>query len=58
MEVDGSTYTSPNTFLPKKKKKKNEQNIAKVAMEYVSKRIRDEGCTLVHEVCYIMIVNL
>ena len=57
MEVDGLTYTSPNTFLPKKKKK-TKQNIAKVATEYVSKRIRDEGCTLVHEICYIMIVNL
>ena len=43
VEVDGVTYTSPNTFLPKKKKKTAEQDIAKVALEHISKRIRDEG---------------
>ena len=43
VEVDGVTYTSPNTFLPKKKKKTAEQDVAKVALEHISKRIRDEG---------------
>ena len=43
VEVDGMTYTSPNTFLPKKKKKTAEQDVAKVALEHISKRIRDEG---------------
>ena len=46
VEVDGVTYTSPNTFLQKKKKKKKkkttEQDVAKVALEHISKRIRDE----------------
>ena len=42
VEVDGVTYTSPNTFLPKKKKKTAEQDVAKVALEHISKRIRDE----------------
>ena len=43
VEVDGMTYTSPNTFLPKKKKKTAEQDVAKVALDHISKRIRDEG---------------
>ena len=43
VEVDGVTYTSSNTFLPKKKKKTAEQDVAKVALEHISKRIRDEG---------------
>ena len=42
VEVDGMTYTSPNNFLPKKKKKTAEQDVAKVALEHISKRIRDE----------------
>ena len=59
IEVDGMTYTSPNTFSQKKKKKKNtEQDVAKVALEHISKKIRDEGCPLIYDVCYIMIVNL
>ena len=34
VEVEGVTYTSQNTFLQKKKKKKNaEQHFAKVEME-------------------------
>ena len=50
-------------FYPKKKKKKRkkkavEQDVGKVALERVSKRIRDEGCPLIYEVCYIMIVML
>ena len=61
MEVDGATYTSPNTFFTKKKKKKKivvEQDVVKVALEHISKGIRDEGRPLIHEICYIMIVNL
>ena len=52
VEVDGATYTSPNSFLHKKAA---EQDVAKIALEHISKRIRDEGCPLIHEVCYIMI---
>ena len=59
IEVDGVTYTSPNTFSQKKKKKKiAEQDVAKVALEHISKKIRDERCPLIYDVCYIMIVNL
>ena len=36
--VDGATYTFPNTLLPKKKKA-IEQDVVKIAMEHVSKRI-------------------
>ena len=43
VEVDGMTYTYQNNFLPKKKKKTTEQDVAKVALEHISKRIRDEG---------------
>ena len=57
IEVDGVTYTSPNTFS-QKKKKVAEQDVAKVALEHISKKIRDEGCPLIYDVCYIMIVNL
>ena len=47
-------------FLQKKKKKKIvvEQDVVKVALEHISKGIRDEGRPLIHEICYIMIVNL
>ena len=55
VEVDEVTYTSPNTFLQKKKTK---QDVTEVALEHISKRIRDEGCPLVYEVSYIIIVNL
>ena len=59
MEVDGAIYTFPNTFLRKKKKKKVvEQDVAKVAMKHVSKKIRVEGFPLVLEVCYVMMANL
>ena len=40
------------------KKKKTEQDVTNVAIEYVSKRIENEKCSLVYEVCYIMIINL
>ena len=56
--VGGVTNTSPNTLLPKKKKKAIEQDAVKVTMEHVSMRIRNERCLLVYEVLYIMIVNL
>ena len=56
VEVDGATYTSPNTFLPKKKK--TEQDVVKVALEHISNWIRDEGYPLVHEIYYIMTKNL
>ncbi|KAL4613866.1 hypothetical protein ACB092_07G012600 [Castanea dentata] len=46
VEVGGATYTSPNTFLHKKAA---EQDVAKIALEHISKSIRDEGCPLVHE---------
>ena len=39
VEVDGATYISPNTFL---RKKAAEQDVAKVALEHISKRIKDE----------------
>ena len=55
VEVDGATYTSPNTFLPQKKAK---QDVAKVALEHISNWIRDEGYPLVHEIYYIMTKNL
>ena len=59
MEIDGAIYTSPNTFfIKKKKKKKTEQDVTNVAIEHVSKRIENEKCSLVYEVCYIMIINL
>ena len=46
--VDGATYTFPNTLL--QKKKAIEQDVVKIAMEHVSKRIWDEICPLVYEV--------
>ena len=58
MEIDGAIYTSPNTFFIKKKKKKTEQDVTNVAIEHESKMIENEKCSLVYEVCYIMIVNL
>ena len=45
-------------FFTQKKKKKAEQDVAKVALGHISKKIRDEGCPLIYDVCYIMIVNL
>ena len=57
--MDGMIYTSPNTFLLLKKKKKTvEQDVNNVAIEHVSKRIEDKKCPIVYEVCYTIIVNL
>ena len=46
------------TLFLLKKKKKTEQDVTNVAIEHVSKRIENEKCSLVYEVCYIMIINL
>ena len=54
--VDGQIYTSSNTFL---QRKIAEQDVSKLALEHISKKIKDERCPLtplVCEVCYIMIV--
>ena len=56
VEVDGQIYTSPNTFS---KRKMAEQDVSKLALEHISKKIKDERCPLtplICEVCYIMIV--
>ncbi|KAH8511436.1 hypothetical protein H0E87_008847 [Populus deltoides] len=44
--VNGAQYTSPNTFFPRKEV---EQEVAKVAVESILKRVKDEGCPLLHE---------
>ena len=46
------------TGKKKKKKKTAEQDVAKIAMKHVSKKIRDKGFPLVLEVCYVMMANL
>ena len=57
--MDGVIYTSQNTFLLLKKKKKTvEQDVNNVAIEHVSKRIEDKKFPIVYEVCYTIIVNL
>ena len=53
--VDEVKYISPNTFSHRKAA---EQDVAKLALECISKKIKDEGCPLIREVCYIMIINL
>lgn len=44
--VDGATYTSPNTFSHRKAA---EQDVARLALEFISKKIKDEGCPLIRE---------
>uniref|UniRef100_A0A5B7AI71 Putative double-stranded RNA-binding protein 4 isoform X3 n=1 Tax=Davidia involucrata TaxID=16924 RepID=A0A5B7AI71_DAVIN len=44
--VDGSHYTSPNTFSHRKAA---EQDVAKVALAGISQKIKDEGCPLINE---------
>ncbi|KAA8547737.1 hypothetical protein F0562_004166 [Nyssa sinensis] len=44
--VDGSYYTSPNTFSHRKAA---EQDVARVALDGISQKIKDEGCPLIHE---------
>ena len=46
------------TLFYEKKKKVAEQDVAKIAMKHVSKKIRDKGFPLVLEVCYVMMANL
>ena len=41
MEVDGCIYTSPSTFSLRKT---IEQDVAKLALGHISKKIKDEGC--------------
>lgn len=48
MWVDGAQYTSPNTFFCRKEV---EQDVAKLALKSILKRVKDEGCPLLHEVC-------
>ena len=45
--VDGMSYTSQITFS---QRKAAEQDVARLALESLSKRIKDEGCPLVCEV--------
>uniref|UniRef100_A0A5B7AKU4 Putative double-stranded RNA-binding protein 4 isoform X3 n=2 Tax=Davidia involucrata TaxID=16924 RepID=A0A5B7AKU4_DAVIN len=44
--VDGSYYTSLNTFSHRKAA---EQDVAKVALDGISQKRKDEGCPLIHE---------
>ncbi|KAK3218426.1 hypothetical protein Dsin_012396 [Dipteronia sinensis] len=44
--VDGETYTSSNTYLHRKAA---EQDVAKLALECISKKIKDEGSPLIIE---------
>ena len=46
--VDGETYKSPNSFSHRKAA---EQDVARIALESISKKIKDEGCPLIREVC-------
>lgn len=46
VEVDGCSYTSPNTFSLRKTA---EQDAAKFALEHILKKIKDEGCPHIHE---------
>ncbi|XP_057970642.1 double-stranded RNA-binding protein 5-like [Malania oleifera] len=44
--VDGASYTSPNSFSHRKAA---EQDVAKLALECISQKIKDEGCPLIRE---------
>ncbi|XP_050284096.1 double-stranded RNA-binding protein 8-like [Quercus robur] len=48
LEVDGQIYTSPNTFS---KRKMAEQDVSKLALEHISKKIKDERCPLTPLIC-------
>ncbi|MBA0557965.1 hypothetical protein Golob_015006, partial [Gossypium lobatum] len=43
--VDGVTYTYEATFS---KRKATEQDVAKHALQYISKKLKDESCPLIH----------
>ncbi|KAI3430037.1 uncharacterized protein J3R85_008315, partial [Psidium guajava] len=44
--VDGKSFTSPDTFP---QKKEAEQNVAQIALNLLSQKMKDEGCPLIHE---------
>uniref|UniRef100_A0A7N2MX72 DRBM domain-containing protein n=1 Tax=Quercus lobata TaxID=97700 RepID=A0A7N2MX72_QUELO len=46
--VDGQIYTSPNTFL---QRKIAEQDVSKLALEHISKKIKDERYPLTPLIC-------
>ncbi|XP_059642708.1 double-stranded RNA-binding protein 4-like isoform X1 [Cornus florida] len=46
VKVDGSSYTSPSTFSHRKAA---EQDVARVALEVISKKTKDAQCPLIHE---------
>ncbi|OVA05827.1 Double-stranded RNA-binding domain [Macleaya cordata] len=46
VKVDGAVYRSLNTFSHRKEA---EQDVAKFAFEYISKKIKDERCPLIYE---------
>lgn len=48
--VDEICYVSPNTF---RNRKGAEQDAARIALEYISKKTKDNGFHLLHEVCYV-----
>ncbi|KAK4552061.1 hypothetical protein RGQ29_032198 [Quercus rubra] len=48
VEVDGQIFTSRNTFL---KRKIAEQDVSKLALEHISKKIKDERCPLTPLIC-------
>lgn len=50
--VDGTSYTSLDTFSHRKAA---EQDAAKVALDCITKKIKDEGCPIIREVCCIML---
>ncbi|KAE8671082.1 putative Rhd six-like 1 [Hibiscus syriacus] len=47
--VDGLTYTSESTFS---NIKAAEQDVAKHALECISKKLKDEGCSLAHDIMF------
>ena len=49
--VDGGSYVSLNTFSVRKAA---EQDAARVALECITKKIKNERCPLVTEVCFIL----
>lgn len=51
--VDGETYSSPNAFSHRKAA---EQDVAKLALESILQKIKDERCPIIHQVCCFMIV--
>ena len=51
--VDGISYVSVDTFSHRKAA---EQDVAKYALECISKKLKDEGSPLIREVCCILLV--